>query len=53
MFPILFSLTFGLMNHAQAHGIHEQQPIAPDADWATRHMAGMNNLMTAEAQNSN
>lgn len=29
---------------ANAHGGHEQIPIAADADWATRHMAGENSL---------
>ena len=28
-----------LLRHAQAHGGHEQAPLAADADWATRHMA--------------
>ena len=25
---------------AVAHGGHDQVPVAEDADWATRHMAG-------------
>lgn len=34
-------LALGLVAYTQAHGGHDQQPVvSPDADWATRHMAG-------------
>lgn len=36
----LFLLAISFMSGAKAHGDHGQQPLSPDADWATRHMAG-------------
>jgi hypothetical protein len=37
-----FALLFTFIALASAHGdhAHEQIPLAADADWATRHMAG-------------
>lgn len=33
-------IALAFVAYTQAHGGHDQQPVAPDADWATRHMAG-------------
>jgi hypothetical protein len=34
-------LALGFVAYTQGHGGHSQQPVvSPDADWATRHMAG-------------
>lgn len=38
-----------LLRHAQAHGGHEQQPVAADADWATRHMAEEHHITSFDA----
>ena len=40
MHAISSILALALVAYTQAHGGHDQQPIAPDANWATRHMAG-------------
>lgn len=40
MHAISSILALAFVAYTQAHGGHDQQPIAPDADWATRHMAG-------------
>lgn len=42
--------TLALVAFAQAHGGHEQQPIDPNADWATRHMAGTWNACASRLQ---
>ena len=47
----LFTLT-SLLGFALAHGGHEQQPIPADADWATRHMAGKEDLHSHHLGNS-
>ena len=40
MHAITSIVALGFIAYAQAHGGHDQQPVAADADWATRHMAG-------------
>ncbi|THW53024.1 hypothetical protein D6C84_02781 [Aureobasidium pullulans] len=39
---------FGALN-VSAHGGHEQAPVAPDADWATRHMAEEHHINSFDA----
>jgi hypothetical protein len=44
MYSIVLAVAASFCTSVQAHGnhAHEQQPIVPaDADWATKHMAGM------------
>ncbi len=45
----LLPLTLALIGCAQAHEDHEQQPIDPDADWATRHMAEEHHITAFDA----
>jgi hypothetical protein len=40
MHAISSILALALVAYTQAHGGHKQQPVAADADWATRHMSG-------------
>ena len=40
MHAITSILALAFVAYTQAHGGHEQPSVAPDADWATRHMAG-------------
>lgn len=42
MLALPLAVITGLTSYVSAHGGggHEQIVVAPDADWATRHMAG-------------
>ncbi|KAK5118175.1 hypothetical protein LTR85_008155 [Meristemomyces frigidus] len=44
----LLTLT-GVYSLALAHGGHDQQPVAADADWATRHMAEEHHISSFDA----
>lgn len=37
------------LGHAQAQGGHDQQPVAADADWTTRHMAEEHHITSFDA----
>lgn len=41
--------TLGFTTLALAHGNHDQQPLAADADWATRHMAEEHHITAFDA----
>jgi hypothetical protein len=49
MHAISSILALAFVAYTQAHGGHDQQPIAPDANWATRHMAGKHSRTTLMA----
>lgn len=49
MFLPVAALAALLLRHAQAHGNHDQQPVAADADWATRHMAEEHHINSFDA----
>ena len=49
MHAISSILALAFVAYTQAHGGHDQQPVAPDADWATRHMAGEESQTTLMA----
>lgn len=49
MHAISSVITLGLVAYVHAHGGHDQQPVAADADWATRHMAGEHETTTLMA----
>lgn len=50
MFSVIV-LAISFVAFAQAHGdhSHDQQPIPPDADWATRHMAEEHHITSFDA----
>ncbi|GAM88618.1 hypothetical protein ANO11243_066520 [Dothideomycetidae sp. 11243] len=45
---LLLSL-LALLSLALAHGGHDQSPLAPDADWASRHMAEEHHISSFDA----
>jgi len=49
MIPRTVLALVALASYVQAHGGHEQQPIAADADWATRHMAEEHHITSFDA----